>query len=719
MDSLKSNLVLIESAPEAQTASPTQPEAAGDTPGTSEVTPAEKSLLGKTTQEFDGLAAQEEGRKVLKERLVNRLNYTHFQDEVILVQFAHRQYERTVSVPAVPQPCHGDVLECHWAETADVASLLRSYDIKHILVSCGQKFIKAVPEILSVDEQGARLALPEISFEISHRRVERQRCHGISVYVIQNSTSFSGALLDFTTQSFRVELTAAAPQSFEWIDSKRPVNVIFFVGNQTLYSGECTIVRHTQDASCRSYVLEPLRQEIQRYPKAEYRSQRQTLNPSPNIIFRHPLTQKRVELKVVDLSGSGFSVEEDEHNGVLITGLILPEIEMRLANVLTLTCSVQVVFRRVDTVKEKTRSIRCGLALIDISAQDHVKLLAMLHQVQNRNSYVCNDLDLDALWDFLFETGFIYPKKYALIHANKEQIKQTYQKLYTRSPEIARHFVYQDNGTILAHMATIRFWKSSWLIHHHAARKSALNRAGLIVLDQIGRFSHDTFRLRGLHMDYLVCYYQPKNRFPSRVFGGAAKFINDRQGCSVDAFAYMACPEGGDGALSLPARWEFGRAESTDVADLEYLYDRAYGGPMLKALDLQSTTWQDDDLCQEFRKCGFRRERHLFTLKEDGRLKAFLIANVSDVGLNLSDLTNCITALVVEPTGLAPDVLATALRMVRRITGQEQVPVLVFPATYAKEAGLPSEKVYNLWVFHMHSQSQTYFRYMNRLLKHA
>jgi hypothetical protein len=719
MESLKSNLVLIESAPEAQAASPTQPEAAGENLRPTEGTSAEKSLFDNSLQSSDGLAEQEEGRKVLKERLVNRLNYTHFQDEVILVQFAHRQFDRTVSMPAVPQPCHGDVLECHWTETAEVASLLKSYDLKHILVSCGQKFIKAVPEVLAVDEQGARLALPEISFEISHRRVERQRCRGISVYVIQNSASFSGALLDFTTQSFRVELTAASPQSFEWIDSKLPVNVIFFAGNQTLYSGECIIVRHTQDASCRSYVLEPLRQEIQRYPKAEYRSQRQTLNPSPNIIFRHPLTQKRVELKVVDLSGSGFSVEEDEHNGVLITGLILPEIEIRLANVLTLTCSVQVVFRRVDTIKEKTRSIRCGLVLIDITAQDHVKLMAMLHQVQNRNSYVCNDLDLDALWDFLFETGFIYPKKYALIHSNKEQIKQTYQKLYTRSPEIARHFVYQDNGTILSHLATIRFWKNSWLIHHHAARKSALNRAGLIVLDQIGRFGHDTYRLRGLHLDYLVCYYQPQNRFPSRVFGGAAKFINNRQGCSVDALAYMACPEGGDGSLSLPAHWEFGRAESTDVADLEYIYDRDYGGPMLKALDLQSTTWQDDDLCQEFRKCGFRRERHLFALKKDGRLKAFLIANVSDIGLNLSDLTNCITALVLEPKGLEPDVLAAALRMVRQITGQEKVPVLVFPATYATENGLPSEKIYNLWVFHMHSQSQTYFRYINRLLKHA
>ena len=171
--------------------------------------------------------------------------------------------------------------------------------------------------------------------------------------------------------------------------------------------------------------------------------------------------------------------------------------------------------------------------------------------------------------------------------------------------------------------------------------------------------------------------------------------------------------------MNLPARWTVDRAESTDVADLEYFYDRAYGGLMLKALDLQSATWQDDELNHEFRKCGFRRERHLFTLKEDGRLRAFLIANVSDMGLNLSDLTNCITAIVLEPKRLAPDVLAAALGMVRRITGQEQVPVLVFPAAYAKENGLPSEKVYNLWVFHMQSQSQTYFRYINRLLKHA
>ena len=98
--------------------------------------------------------------------------------------------------------CPSRASETSWSATgrkrrcrlpAEIATTL-----KYILVPRGQKFIKAVPEVLDIDEQGARLALPEISFEISHRKVDRQRCRDICVYVIQNSTSFSGALLDFT-----------------------------------------------------------------------------------------------------------------------------------------------------------------------------------------------------------------------------------------------------------------------------------------------------------------------------------------------------------------------------------------------------------------------------------------------------------------------------------------------------------------------------------------
>jgi hypothetical protein len=719
MENTSSNIVLIETTPDPHAVVKNHPEPAAETCPPAEVTAAEKGQLVKPESKPGGLSAPEEGRKVLREHLVNRLNYVHFQDEVIQVHFTHRQCDRELTMAASPQPCLGEILECRWAEKTDVASLLRWHDLKYILVPRGQKFIKAIVDVLEIDDRGARLALPGVSFETTLRKVDRQRCHGISVYVIQNSSSFSGALLDFTARSFRVELSAAPPQSFDWIDAGLPVSVIFFDGDQTYYSGECRVMRHSQGVSTRSYVLEPLKQEIQRYRKAEIRSQRQKLSPSPNLIFRHPLTRKRADIKVVDLSGSGLSVEEDDHAAVLLPGLILPEIEIRFADSLTITCSAQVVFRKPAVLKDNTLRVHCGLALIDVNARDHVKLLALLHQMQDKNSYICNDLDLEALWDFLFETGFIYPKKYALIHKSKEQIKQTYEKLYTRSPEIARHFVYQDNGVILGHMAMLRFWQNSWLIHHHAARKSALNKAGLVVLDQIGRFTHDTFRFRSLHMDYLVCYYRPQNKFPQRLFGGFAKRVDDPQGCSVDPFAYMSMSNAVAGGERLPEGWQLLPAAAGDVEDLEYFYAQASGGLMLKALDLEPATWQSDGLSREFQKLGFRRERHLFSLKRDGRLKALMFAHVSEVGLNLSDLTNCVHAVVLDSEGLAPATLTAAIRAVTQATGQQEVPALIFPLAYAQNNGMPVEKTYNLWAFHIYGQGQAYLKYVSRMLRYV
>jgi hypothetical protein len=78
---------------------------------------------------------------------------------------------------------------------------------------------------------------------------------------------------------------------------------------------------------------------------------------------------------------------------------------------------------------------------------------------------------MDALWNFFFDTGFIYPEKYAFFQANKEAIKKTYERLYSQSPHVARHFICQEKGAILGHMAMVRFYENSWLIHHHAATR--------------------------------------------------------------------------------------------------------------------------------------------------------------------------------------------------------------------------------------------------------
>ncbi len=679
------------------------------------LTPQEKGLLADPALLKNDAAGT--STRVGLELLINRLNLAHFLEVCIQILFVLRRFNRSVLVPDFPQPCIDERLECRWRHPAEMTAVLQSYDLAHILIPRGRRFIQAVPAVIEIDTVGARLELPASGQEISHRKIERQNCRDISVVVTQNASSYAGQLLDFSACSFRVELRSTPPQSFEWIDPDLPVNVAIFKETQTFFTGECRITRSSEGTALRGYVMEPLNQEIHRYRRAEIRSRRQELNPSPNLVFRHPLTGRRTDLKVIDLSGSGFAVEEDDHAAVMMPGLILPAVEIRFANSFKLSCSVQVVFRKAMGARGRSCLSRCGLALIDMPAQDHVKLLAMLHQSNDRNTYICNELDLEALWDFLFETGFIYPGKYASIQKNKEQIKATYEKLYSRNPQIARHFVYQRSGVIFGHMAMVRFWQNTWLIHHHAARKSALNKAGLAVLNQISLFTHDTFRLHSLHMDYLACYYRPQNKFPQRVFGGFAQSIKNPQACSVDPFAYMRLPGPADAAAALSEGWELNPAEDPDLSDLNDFYSHASGGLMLKAFDLEPGTWRSASLEREYEELGFKRKRHLFALTHRGRLKALMIAHVSDLGLNLSDLTHCIHAIVLDREGLTPDIFISAVHRSARTAGIEEIVALVYPEAYARENLLPVEKTYHLWTFHVYGAGQAYLKHLSRLTR--
>ena len=105
----------------------------------------------------------------------------------------------------------------------------------------------------------------------------------------------------------------------------------------------------------------------------------------------------------------------------------------------------------------------------------------------------------------------------------------------------------------------------------------------------------------------------------------------------------------------------------------------------------------------EFKANGFRRERHLFALKDDGRLQAVLIVYISDIGLNLSDLTHCVQALVLDPEHLPSEILLASLHQVCRTTGQNEVPALIYPLSYAERYSIPVEKTYNLWIVHMNT----------------
>ncbi len=714
MESAKKNLKLIQTRADTSglASKPTDPKDSARHEEVSRKKPDPGSVANRQPQ----LEVPDPARSIGKPQLINKLNAINFQDGTVLVNFSHLKYDKTITLKARPQPCMGDLVDCLWMSGESIIQSLQAYRFENILITSGQKLLQVEPEVIRIDAEGISVLLPESCREISSRKARRYPCEGITVQLIQNSTVFSGALMDFNGFSFRVKLTAAPPQTFDWINPEYPVNVIVSDATAPIYSGECNIIRHTHGQNTRNYILEPLTQAIQRFKQKEFRSERYVLTPTPNIVSRHPFTKMRLDLKVVDLSGAGFSVEEDAYNTMLLPGMILHELDLSFADSYKIKCSAQVVFRKEMVDPNGEKWIKSGLALLDMDIGDHLKLISMLHQAKNKNSYICNDVDLDALWNFFFETGFIYPDKYAAIQKNKKKIKETYAKIYTRNPHIARHFIYQEKGTIFGHMAMIRFYESAWMIHHHAARKSALNKAGLIVLDQIGRMINDSHRLYSLHMDYMMCYYRPDNKFPSRVFGGAARNIDDPKGCSLDDFAYQQFNNPQRSTSELPEDWRITDTQSEDLQELAGFYEHISGGLMLEALDLKPEKLGCQELSREYAKIGLTRERKLLSLKHNNQLKAVFLVNRSDVGLNLSDITNCVKAFVTDSQDFSAEIFEAAIAEIAAITEKRDFPTLIYPAVYADENDIPYEKTYNIWVCSL-QYSDAYFRYLKRLVR--
>ena len=649
--------------------------------------------------------------------LVNKLNFINFSNRTVRLKFKHTRFDRTLTLELKPLPCQGERLDLQWPQEDRFISRLKPFVFDSIQITDGQMLIRAEADIISMNQTGISLRLPETCHQISNRKMRRYTGRNVDVQLVQSSSLFCGRLLDFNAVTFRVELEAGAHQTFEWINPESSVSVILSGGADTYYSGECKILRHSRCNVNRQYVLEPISREIHRYRQKEFRSERLEINPSPDIYFTHPLSKKQLSLKVVDLSGSGFSVEEDELNAQLLAGLTIPEVELRFSNNVAVNCKAQVVYRKVCNEGKKGVWVKCGLAIIDMDTENNVKLLSLLHQANNRYSYICNKVDLDALWGFFFESGFIYPDKYAYIEANKDRIRNIYEKLYTQSPSIARHFIYQEKGNILGHMAMVRFYEDAWLIHHHAAKKSALNKAGLIVLKQIGHFINDSYRLNAIHLKHVMMYYRPDNRFPSRVFGGACQHIDDPKCCSIDAFAYVHLPATPGPAAAVPSPWELNPAQPEDLAELQDFYEYDSGGLMLKALGLDPDRIGRAELEEEYQRLGFKKEKHLYALKADGQLKAIILVNITDFGFNLSNLTNCIKFIVVDPEGLSGDIFKKVIFKLNEKYPFEELTVLVNPVSFAETIQLPFEKIYNMWIMNTRF-SDPYFRYLKRLLKH-
>ncbi|MCF8038056.1 MAG: hypothetical protein K9K79_01955 [Desulfohalobiaceae bacterium] len=648
--------------------------------------------------------------------LLNKLNYLHFEDKSFYLHFRHKKFDRILTLEVKSEPCARRRLRCFWVSDSASRHELQNYEFESLSFQVKEGWsIVAYAGLARLDEQGAVLELPEKCLELASEGKE-QPCEEIEVLLYQTGVVLQGWLESFSPKRFQICLQVEPSQSFKWITFQNPVHLVLKDREHTYYSGDCILRDQARGHEVRHFALEPVQDEIQRFKPREYRSSRTVLVPSPLVSFRHPLTGKKLLLKTTDISGVGLAVEDNSEGSSLFAGLIIPEVKIYLHADRWLTCSVQVIHQRGrGPGKDDAAGSIFGLCFLDMDLQEHAALCSLLQQARDTRASLDGPLDMDELWNFFFETGFVYPQKYLHLQQNKEELKETYQKVYANNSPLAKYFLYRERGAIRAHMSMLRFYNRAWLIHHHAADSRQGRTGGARVLSQISRYVNEIYTLDSARMDYVFCYFRPENKFPERVFGGFAKYLRDPGKCSRDTFAYVF-KEKLAVANSLPDDWTLRRVSNDDLLDFSAFYQELSGGLLFRAFDFQARGRLDQDLVTAYQRMGFDRENLMFSLQHKGELKVLVLISRSAPGLNMSDLTNCIKLFIVDKHGLNRRIFWTMITALESRIKDSKMPLLVYPLDSLKEVGLDYDKLYSLWISDL-EYLDDYFAYGNKLFK--
>jgi hypothetical protein len=153
-----------------------------------------------------------------------------------------------------------------------------------------------------------------------------------------------------------------------------------------------------------------------------------------------------------------------------------------------------------------------------------------------------------------------------------------------------------------------------------------------------------------------------------------------------------------------------------DLAELSDMYRSQSDGIMLSAMDISPSS-TEKFLSEEYGKAGLKREIKWLSVKNYGELMAVAMVSISDAGLNLSGLTNCVYLFVIDQDNFSRDEFLEALQELAGQYREDDIQVMVYPSEYAAKKAIYFEKTYNLWVLDVPRAVDQFYKFMYSIYK--
>jgi hypothetical protein len=418
---------------------------------------------------------------------------------------------------------------------------------------------------------------------------------------------------------------------------------------------------------------------------------------APVAYLRSPFASSWQRFPVINLTSRGLAVRIG-HEHLFPVGTRVPRVRLRFADGQVLTCPA-----RVRSLFPEGGGLRCGLEL-EWDPSDHKTRVAHAIATAGRRDVVTmTGVEPPAIWQLLERSGFLYAEKKAAVDQLAAQ--QTLARLAADESDVFKGAVVIRDGSPHGHIAAIRAYSKTWIVHHLSALPGGRQDSSLARILVLSILEYLEQRPDA---EWIRAFYRPENRWPARVFGSVARLMSDSRLSTYQVLRYLR-PDGQSAAPVAAPGLRVRPAEPGDLEAAEAMFVGRANHIGLSAEDLCASELRLDTVAQCYRPLGLERRREVLLAERAGRPVGFALLEISSPGLNLSELTSAFRVFVPGGESQVRQALIAAAcarygQLGRRPAALAEVDEL---PDFAAQ-GLGASKRYVSWTWHR-SQSSILF----------
>lgn len=455
------------------------------------------------------------------------------------------------------------------------------------------------------------------------------------------------------------------------------------------------------------------------------------------IQFNHPfLDHALLTFRIADLSNSGLSIVMDENMQSLPKGLLVYDASIQLPFKPRLQTSFKVTsVQDIETEDDFGQQYvqRVGLQLLDLTPDTLKEITNFVQRDKSEYLIDASDDDYNQLWEFYFETGFIYGSKRKQIQNYAKEVFRTYRKLLTSNTSLLKKILYKQDGEIKGHVNAVKIFDHTLIVQHLSALKASGASAAQGVIRGMTSFLLDYQANKKVSNRYICSYYRPDNLYPSLVFGETAKLINNEAICWTRIYDFcLPSEQQVDVSEEVISR----DASVEDLKNLETLLIEQNEHALIRVESLTRESFLNLKVSKEYERIGLYRYRKVFVAHDsDTNATGYAVCTYSSPGINFSELTNSVKFFYSYENAPENQKIADALGQAILASYRETAMpngVLLLSHGQPIPAGFTREKSYMLWVMDINymakfreatenifSDLKHYIRSYKDTLKHA